>query len=103
MGSIFKSSFLQTSDIISFIKAQRNLGNKVYCTHLHSDSVTLGSFEFSNSDCIVIGNEGHGVSADVVSECDASVIIPMVENAESLNAATASSILIWEMNKNKLK
>lgn len=103
MGSIFKSEFSVIENICEFIERQRLMGNRVFCTHLHSDSRALGSFEFIPSDSIVIGNEGHGVSDTVVSSCFGSVIIPMAEGAESLNAATASSIIIWEMNKSRLQ
>lgn len=102
MGSIFKSHFFICPDICVFIETLKNSGGRVYCTHLHSDSKTLGSFEFEESDSIVIGNEGHGVSERTLSYCDGSVIIPMTRGAESLNAATASGIVIWEMNKKKL-
>lgn len=103
MGSIFKTSFDVCDNICAFIKAQKDYGNRVFCTHLHSDSRTLGSFDFCDSDSIVIGNEGHGVSDETVNACTGSVVIPMAEGAESLNAATASSIIIWEMNKAKLQ
>ena len=102
MGSIFKSRFYCLDNLSDFIKSLKECGNKVYCTHLHSRSLTLGSFDFSPSDSIVIGNEGHGVSQEIVDICSDSVIIPMVKDAESLNAATACSVIIWEMNKRKL-
>ena len=102
MGSIFKTDFIICDDICDFIENQKNLGNRVFCTHLHSESLMLGAFDFLPGDSIVIGNEGHGVSDKTVSACTLSVIIPMEDGAESLNAATASSILIWEMNKSKL-
>jgi len=102
MGSAFKARFYICDSIVDFIEAQKKFGNNVYCTHLHSDSLLLGTFEFKPGDSIVIGNEGHGVSGDVAGVCTHSVIIPMTKDAESLNAATASSVLIWEMNKSKL-
>lgn len=102
MGSAFKVSFNICDDIGAFIKEQSSFGNRVFCTHLHSDSKILGSFEFKSGDSIVIGNEGHGVCEETVSLCNGSLIIPMTEGAESLNAATATSIIIWEMNKSKL-
>ena len=58
--------------------------------------MTLGAFELGARDCFVIGNEGHGLSRITVEACDASVIIPMREDAESLNAAAAAAICIWE-------
>lgn len=102
MGSVFKASIHICDDIGWFIEKLSAIGNRVLCTHLHADALPLGSFEFKESDSVVIGNEGHGVCDDTVKKCTSSVIIPMVENAESLNAATASSIIIWEMNKSKL-
>lgn len=102
MGSVFKAESYVADDIGGLIESLKHVGNRVFCTHLHSQSLVLGTFDFKKSDSIVIGNEGHGVSDDTVKKCTSSVIIPMVENAESLNAATASSIIIWEMNKSKL-
>ena len=103
MGSIFKSEFTICNDIHSFIEQQKEAGNRVFCTHLHSEALKLGSFEFLPSDSIVIGNEGHGVSDKTAGISSGSVIIPMAQGAESLNAATASSIIIWELNKAKLQ
>ncbi len=47
----------------------------------------------------VVGNEGHGVSREVLAACDKTVIIPMRSRCESLNAATAAAILLWEMGR----
>lgn len=102
MGSAFKCDIYFTDDICQSIERLRQLGKNVYCTHLHSQSLTIGSFSFKEDDSVVIGNEGRGVSNGVVEKCTSSVIIPMYRGAESLNAATASSIIIWEMNKSKL-
>jgi len=44
----------------------------------------------------VIGNEGHGVSETVKNECRA-LTIPMCPNTESVNAAVAASVILWEM------
>lgn len=48
---------------------------------------------------MVVGNEGHGVSPEVLAACDGTVRIPMRERCESLNAATAAAILLWEMGR----
>ena len=50
--------------------------------------------------CPVVGNEGHGLDKDFIAECSSSVKIPINENSESLNAATAAAILMWERRKN---
>ena len=51
---------------------------------------------------IVIGNEGNGISSELLAACDGSVVIPMVPGTESLNAAAASTVLLWELLKNGL-
>ena len=102
MGSIFKTSFLVTDNLPTLIEGMKKSGNRVICTSLHTDSHILGKFEFKDSDSIVIGSEGKGISEETLMACGESIIIPMVENAESLNAATALSVLVWEMKKNSL-
>ena len=44
-----------------------------------------------------VGSEGRGLSAELLSRCDGQIIIPMNPDSESLNAAVAASILMWEM------
>lgn len=49
---------------------------------------------------IVIGNEENGISAEVIEQCDHRVYIPMTGKAESLNAAIAASLCMWELSEN---
>ena len=49
----------------------------------------------------VIGNEGHGVRESVRSACTGSVIVPMCEGPESLNAAICASLLSWEVYRSR--
>jgi TrmH family RNA methyltransferase len=53
------------------------------------------------NDVFVVGNEGHGLSESVIAACDGCVIIPMSDGCESLNAAMAAGILIWETVRKK--
>ncbi len=46
---------------------------------------------------IAIGSEGRGLSAEMLALCDATVQIPMAEHCESLNAAAAAAVLLWEL------
>ena len=98
MGAAFRMPTLTVKgdSLTAFIGALRASGRCVYATALYEDSLTLGEIELSARDCFVIGNEGHGLSKRAVEACDASVIIPMREDAESLNAAAAAAICIWE-------
>ena len=102
MGSIFKSKFMYCDNLHTFIKEQIEKNNRVICTTLSDKSHVLGNFSFEKSDSIIIGNEGNGIKSDTVSLCNNSLIIPMLEGAESLNAATACAVVLWEMNKDRL-
>jgi len=57
------------------------------------------SFEKS---AVVIGNEANGVSEEVKNMCDSRFIIPMLGKTESLNAAVATGVVLYEAFRNKL-
>ena len=50
---------------------------------------------------LVVGNEGHGVGADVIDVCDGQVGIPQRGSVESLNAAVAVGILLYEADRQR--
>ena len=50
--------------------------------------------------CLVIGNEGHGVSQEVKSRASHTVSIPMQNGMESLNASVSAGILMYALKKN---
>ena len=98
MGAAFKLPtrtvpFGELEHLIAELRAQ---GRAVYATALREDSRDLRDIELREGDCFVIGNEGHGLTESAVAACTAPVIIPMREGAESLNAAAAAAICIWE-------
>ncbi|PLX31437.1 MAG: RNA methyltransferase, partial [Clostridiales bacterium] len=47
--------------------------------------------------CLVIGNEGSGIRNEILDICDESVKIPIIGRAESLNAAVAAGILMYDI------
>ena len=49
---------------------------------------------------IAIGSEGKGLSRELLAVCDRTVLIPMSDHCESLNAAIAASVLLWEAARN---
>ena len=48
---------------------------------------------------VAIGSEGQGLSRELLALCDGQIIIPMEPDSESLNAAVAASVLMWEMSR----
>ena len=48
---------------------------------------------------VVIGSEGHGVRQEILQQADRQLIIPMNSHCESLNAAIAAAIVMWQMKR----
>ncbi len=69
------------------------------CAAVVSGGKNAREFDFSGGCAVVIGNEGRGLSDSVTAECDEKITIQMRGNVQSLNAAIAGTILLWEMSK----
>lgn len=98
MGGLFrlKIDILPKDALCKAILRLREQGRRVYATALHERAERIDELKLGRGDCFVIGNEGHGLSEDIISVCDACAIIPMNESSESLNAAVAAAICVWE-------
>jgi TrmH family RNA methyltransferase len=98
MGGLFRMDVdvIPTNELAAAIGILRASGRRVFAAALREDAHALGELELLRGDCFVIGNEGHGLSQSVIGACDACAIIPMTEGSESLNAAAAAAICIWE-------
>lgn len=96
MGSVFSMKIDRVESVPCAVERLRSLGRRVFAAALDNRAIKLGQTEFSKGDCVVIGNEGHGLSAQTLDACDATVYIPMAKGIESLNAAVAASVLMWE-------
>lgn len=68
----------------------------LYATALRDDAQALGSVPLQGT-AVVIGSEGRGISEAALALCDRALKIPMRERCESLNAAVAASVVLWEM------
>lgn len=96
MGAVFRTAVFDTDDPLSAITAMQKAGRRVLAASVLENAYSLGNFLLRKTDCLVIGNEGHGISPEVEQACDGSVRIPMTPGSESLNAAAAAAILMWE-------
>ncbi len=70
----------------------------LYATALTQTCTDVRRTDLSRA-AVVIGNEGHGVSREVLDVCAGALIIPMRERCESLNAAAAAAVVLWEMGR----
>ena len=95
MGAIFRQKITVCSDLPETIGRLRQMGCRIYAAALGRNSVRLDQLSMDKNTCFIIGNEGHGLSDAIIDAADGSVIIPMRPGTESLNAASAASILLW--------
>lgn len=100
MGAVFKLSFCMVDDAVKTVEELKKSGRNVYAAALSDNSIELGNCSLLPSDIVIIGNEGHGISDDIVACCSATLKIPMVPDTESLNASVAASVILWEQFKN---
>lgn len=97
MGALFFVNIFTVTDIVAFVDTLRSDGRRVFATVPTEDAADIRSVTFSANDCVVIGNEGNGISGELLSHCNLSVTIPMRGQTESLNASAAASVLMWEL------
>lgn len=103
MGTLFCVKVYAAGELCDAVDTLAAHGARVYGTALRHDSLRLGHVEFKPSDCFVIGNEGHGADEKTLMHCTDTLFIPMHENAESLNAAGAAAVVMWEMRRGLLR
>ncbi len=98
MGSLLRLPVFETEDLAATV---REIGKTVptFATVLDCTAESICAQDFSGGAAAIIGNEGNGVSEAVLSAAQKRVTIPMRGNAESLNAAAAATVTVWEMMK----
>ena len=98
MGALFRlpTVTVPRENMPSLVSALRQRGRRVFAAALRENALRIGELALRDGDCFVIGNEGHGLSEEIIDACDSAAIIPMTEGSESLNAAAAAAICIWE-------
>lgn len=94
MGACFRLPLWETGleELTGLLAAA---GLPPYATALREDTADLRSADLSRA-AVVIGSEGRGVSQAVLDACALTLKIPMRDRCESLNAAVAASVVLWE-------
>ena len=95
MGAVFRTSVVQTTWEAAW-NACKEAGIPIAVTALTDSAKDIRTAKL-NEMAVVIGSEGRGVRPQVLAEADQALIIPMNERCESLNAAVAATIAMWQM------
>ena len=95
MGAIFRrEAYTVTAE--ELFALLRKSGVPLYGTALRDDTVPLAKANLARA-AVAIGSEGRGLSQQVLDECAKTLKIPMNPRCESLNAAIAATVVLWEM------
>ena len=97
MGAVFRMNIVQASWELAGA-ACKQAGIPVAVTALSDQSEDIRTAALSDM-AVVIGSEGQGVRKEILEAADKQMIIPMSERCESLNAAIAAAIVMWQMKK----
>ena len=100
MGAAFRQ-YVRECSVEDLPDVMRGLGLTLYGAALSASARDLRTVDFTRA-AVAIGNEGHGLSAEVLDMCAGTVIIPMKPGSESLNAAAAGAVAMWEMARRTL-
>lgn len=96
MGSIFRLPFAYVDDLKAVILGLKRDGISFYATHLKGKE-SYRDISYSDKAGILIGNEARGLSDEIANLADTYVIIPMQGKVESLNAAVAAALMMYEV------
>jgi TrmH family RNA methyltransferase len=95
MGSMFYIPIQYDDENFSFVKELKEKGFNLVVTSLDTDK-NFFQADLKGKVLLTVGNEGNGVSDEVLKMADTKVKIPMPGNAESLNVAIAASVIMYE-------
>ena len=97
MGAVFFANTVIEDDLTAFAEILKKNGRRVFASVPSDDALDVRCAGLRSDDCLVIGNEGNGISAALAEHCTGKLTIPMSGGAESLNASAAASVLMWEL------
>lgn len=95
MGSVCRVPFLYTDDLRGAVRALQKGGVSVYAAHL-GGTAFYDAFDYRAGCAFLIGNEGNGLRRETADCADGLLKIPMAGRVESLNAAVAAALLMYE-------
>ncbi|MBR3628333.1 MAG: RNA methyltransferase [Elusimicrobia bacterium] len=98
MGAIFNIPIIQECDIVSLIENMKQKEINTCAFSLDTENL-LSTFKFKDNTAIIIGNESVGINENVLNIVDSKIKIDMTGKSQSLNAAIACSIGIYEISK----
>lgn len=100
MGSVYRVPFCYAEDMSWVMDELKRRGIVSYAAHLKGISAYDGQ-DYRGGTAFLIGNEGNGLSEELAGLADTYIRIPMCGKVESLNAAVASAVLLYEAQRQR--
>ena len=100
MGSIYRMPVVYVEDLIALLDTFKEKGIKSYAAHLDGKN-SYDQESYEGGTAILIGNEGNGLREEISNAADIWVKIPMLGQVESLNAAIAASVMMFEVARQR--
>ncbi len=100
MGALYRMPFLYMEDLIQTIEELKQQKICIYAAHLEGKN-TYDKEDYSQGTAFLIGNEGNGLRKEVADCADTWIRIPMAGQVESLNAAVAATVLMFEVSRQR--
>ena len=99
MGSIFRIPFVYVDDLFEVTQMMKDRKITTYAAHLNGTDYTRESY--TSGTAFLIGNEGNGLTDELTDKAQKKIKIPMCGKVESLNAAMASGLLVYEARRQR--
>ena len=101
MGTVFKLPIFHRDNLASTLQEMKAASIQSIAAHPHASS-TLGRVNLNDKLCIVFGSEGSGIRTEILKACDEQVAIPMKQQIDSINVASASAVFLYEISRSKV-
>lgn len=100
MGSIYRVPFVHTPSLGTVIRQMRERNIHIYASHLQG-SQDYHAVSYRTACAFLVGNEGNGLSKEIADLAESYIKIPMEGQVESLNAAVATALMIYEARRQR--
>ena len=102
MSAVYRVPHRYTDDLCGDIERLKSMGITVFAADLKA-AKAYDTFDYAKPSALLIGNEAHGLTPEAAAAAGRSIIIPMCGGIESLNAAVAASVLMFEAARQRRK
>ncbi|MCA9004218.1 MAG: 23S rRNA (guanosine(2251)-2'-O)-methyltransferase RlmB [Planctomycetaceae bacterium] len=99
-GAVNHVPLVQAADLISLCRDWKHNGVRIVGTAMQAAEM-LTDYDFQQPTAFIVGNEGTGISPELLAECTNLVRIPQQGRTESLNVAVSASILLYEASRQR--